>query len=151
MMKVSKYPKELIKRIAGEIDSGMIFFLNPNTLETESVLGESYDISSFDDDYKEFYQEVYDKVDEWENVIRIEPLPSWQSFKIMEDFIESCIPDRDTVKNRLWNALSRRKPFQNFKIIIDNSQYRQRWFDFKQSRLEQLVAEQLDTSEDAES
>jgi hypothetical protein len=144
---VSKYPKKLIKEIAEEIDVGMICFLNTDTLEMDSVLGQSYTIYG-DDDYS---QEVYDKVDSWENVIRFEPLLSWQSFKIMEDFTESCIPDKDIVKSRLWNALSRRKPFQNFKIIIDNSPYRQCWFDFKQSRLEQFVAEQLDSSEEAES
>jgi hypothetical protein len=150
MMHVSKYPKELIKRIAGEIDTGMICYLNPNTLEVESVLGESY-YAFEDDDYKEYYQEVYDKVDRWENIIRFDPPVSWQSFKIMEDFIKNCIPDNDTVKSYLWNALSKRKPFQHFKGIIDNSRYRQRWFDFKQSRLEQLVSEQLDISGDAES
>ncbi|MDR3140264.1 MAG: UPF0158 family protein [Tannerellaceae bacterium] len=142
MADLSKYPKELIKRIAEEIDAGMICFLNADTLEIGSVFGEGYD-AFYDDDYKEFYQEVYDKVDSWENVIRFEPLLSWQSFKIMEDFIENCIPTRDALKSRLWNALSRKKPFQNFKIIVENSRYRQCWFDFKKSRLEQYVSEQL--------
>lgn len=140
MMDLSKYPKELIKSIAEEIDMGMICFLNTDTLEVESVLGESYNTCS---DFEDFYQEVYDKVDNWVNVIRIEPPQSWQSFKIMEDFIETCISDNDSVKKRLWNALSKRKPFQNFKFIIDDSQYRQCWFDFKQSKLEQFVLEEL--------
>jgi hypothetical protein len=151
MMYVSKYPKELIKRIAEEIDAGMICFLNTDTLEVESVLGESYTAFVMDDVYEGYHQEVYDKVDRWENMIRFDPPVSWQSFKIMEDFVRDCIPDNDTVKSYLWNALSKRKPFQHFKGIIDNSRYRQHWFDFKQSRLEQLVSEQLDISEDAES
>lgn len=140
MMVLSKYPKELIKSIAEEIDMGMICFLNTDTLEVESVLGESYNAC---DDFEDFYQEVYDKVDNWVNVIRIEPPQSWQSFKIMEDFIETCISDDDSVKKRLWNAISKRKLFQNFKFIIDDSQYRQCWFDFKQSKLEQLVLAEL--------
>lgn len=98
MMVLSKYPKELIKSIAEEIDMGMICFLNTDTLEVESVLGESYNAC---DDFEDFYQEVYDKVDNWVNVIRIEPPQSWQSFKIMEDFIETCISDDDSVKKRL--------------------------------------------------
>ncbi|MDR1716514.1 MAG: UPF0158 family protein [Prevotella sp.] len=142
MVDFSKYPKELIKSIAEEIDMGMICFLNTDTLEVESVLGESYNAYG-DDDFEDFYQEVYDKVDNWVNVIRIEPPQSWQSFKIMEDFIETCILDDDSVKKRLWNAISKRKPFQNFKFIIDDSRYRQCWFDFKQSKLEQFVLEQL--------
>lgn len=139
MMDFSKYPKELIKRIAEEIDMGMICFINTDTLEVESVLGESYNAYG-DDDY---YQEVYDKIDSWKNFIRIEPPQSWQSFKIMEDFIETCISEDNSVKKRLLNAISKRKPFQNFKFIIDDSQYRQCWFDFKQSKLEQFVLEQL--------
>ena len=61
----------------------------------------------------------------------------------MERFIEICIPDNDMIKVRLWNAISKRKPFQNFKFIIDNSEYRQCWFDFKQSQMELFVQNQL--------
>ncbi len=78
MMDFSKCPKELIKSIAEEIDMGMICFLNTDTLEVESVLGESY--NDYEDD--DCYQEVYDKIDSWKNSIRIEPPQSRQSFKI---------------------------------------------------------------------
>lgn len=145
MIDFSKYPKELIRSIAEEIDMGMICFLNTDTLEVESVLGESYNAYG-DDDFKDFYQEVYDKVDNWVNLIRIEPPQSWQSFKIMEDFIETCISDDDSVKKYLWDAISKKKPFQSFKFIIDDSQYRQCWFDFKQAKLERFVLEQLYSS-----
>lgn len=148
-MDFSKYPKGLIKSIAEEIDMGMICFLNTDTLEVKSVLGESYNAFE-EEDFNDFYQEVYDKVDNWVNLIRIEPPQSWQSFKIMEDFIETCISDDDSIKKHLWDAISKRKPFQNFKFIIDDSQYRQCWFDFKQSKLEQFVLEQLYSSPDIE-
>ncbi len=91
------------------------------------------------------YQEIFDKVDTWENRIRIEPPESGESFRIMEDFIYNCIPDRDNVKSRLSDAISRIKPFQNFKSVIDNSRHRQLWFDYKQSRLEEFVKDQLHT------
>ncbi|MCD7975816.1 MAG: hypothetical protein LUG51_01175 [Tannerellaceae bacterium] len=80
-----QYPKEIIKDIAGEIDIGMICLLTTDTLEVESVMGTSYTAS----------------VQSRENHIRIEPTESWQSFKIMEEFIETCIPDHDSIKNRL--------------------------------------------------
>lgn len=149
MMDFSKYPKELIRSIAEEIGMGMICFLNTDTLEVESVLGESYNAYG-DDDFKDFYQEVYDKVDNWVNLIRIEPPQPWQSFKIMEDFIETCISDDDSVKNHLRNAISKKKPFQSFKSTIDGSRYRQCWFDFKQAKLESFVLEQLYSSSDIE-
>lgn len=137
-----KYPKEVIISIAQEIDMGMICFLNTDTMEFDSVLGESYD-AYWTGDHDDLYREVYGKVDSWEHSIRIEPPEPRQSFNMMERFIENCIPDNDTIKKRLWNAMSRRKPFQNFKSVIDNSKYRQQWFDFKQSQMERFVLEQL--------
>lgn len=137
-----KYPQKVITNIAQEIDMGMICFLNTDTMEFDSVLGESYD-TYWTGDHNDLYREVYDKVNNWEHSIRIEPLDSQQSFNIMERFIENCIPDNDTIKSRLWNAISKRKPFQNFKSIIDNSKYRQHWFDFKQAQMERFVLEQL--------
>ena len=137
-----KYSKEIIANIAQEIDMGMICFLNTDTMEFDSVLGESYD-AYWTGDHNDLYREVYDKVDSWEHSIRIDPPESRQSFNIMEHFIETCIPDNDTIKSCLWNAISKRWPFQNFKSVIDNSKYRQRWFDFKQSQMELFVLEQL--------
>ncbi|NDV83972.1 UPF0158 family protein [Bacteroides sp. 51] len=137
-----KYPKETIKDIAQRIDMGMICFLNTDTLEVDCVLGESY-LTYGDEEYDKVSREVYDKVDSWEHSTRIDPPESWESFKIMEDFIEYCIPDQDTIKERLWTAISKRKPFQNFKYIIDDSKYRQSWFDFKQMQLEKFVLNQL--------
>jgi len=50
----------------------------------------------------------------------------------------------DTILNaRLTIALSERKPFRNFKFLIDNSTYRNKWFDFKEKELEKMVREQL--------
>lgn len=138
----SKYPKELITAIAQDIDMGMICFLNTDTMEFDSVLGRSYD-GYWDGDQDDWSREVYEKVDAWKNSIRIEPPESWESFDRMERFIENSIPDNDAVKSRLRNALSGRQPFQNFKHVINSSKYRQCWFDFKQSQMEQFVLDKL--------
>ena len=42
MEEYSKYPVEVISGIAEETGMGMVCFLNPDTLETESVPGASY-------------------------------------------------------------------------------------------------------------
>ena len=139
-MSTSNYPADLIKDIAEGIDMGMIYFLNTDTHEFERVLSESYD-SYRDDENSD--KEMYDKVESWPNRVRIDPPESWESFKIMEGFIESCIPDGDPAKHRLSEAIARRKPFQNFKSVIDGSPYRQAWFDYKQSRLETFVLNQI--------
>ena len=63
----------------------------------------------------------------------------------MERFIRDCIPDDAGIKGRLWEAVSGRKPFRNFKYVIDGSEYRQKWFDFRRVQLERLVADYLNS------
>jgi len=68
-------------------------------------------------------------------------LESLESFKIVERFVEQ-ITDKK-LKMELENVLANKKPFQNFKHSIDNSDYRQKWFDFKQRELEKIVEKKL--------
>jgi hypothetical protein len=55
----------------------------------------------------------------------------------LEEYFDE-IEDKNLQK-RLLNTLSNRKPFANFKNIIDNSEFRVSWFTFKQMKLEELV------------
>ena len=73
--------------------------------------------------------------------IKIEVLESFESFKIMERFIAQIANEQ--FQAELEIILERKKPFQNFKNTIDNSDYRQNWFDFKQNVLEKIVETQL--------
>lgn len=129
------YPQEIISNIAREIDMGMICYLNTDTMELHSVLGSSYDAYA-GGDYDDIYKQVYDKVNTWEHRICIEPLQSWESFKIMERFIQEVIPANNVLKDTLDKAISRRHPFGNFKFLIEGSSFRQNWFEFKQQQLE---------------
>ncbi len=142
IMDSSGYPAELIKRIAENIGGGLQCFLNADTLETESIPGENY-TAGWESDSRQIFNDVFKKVDAWENCIHIEPPESWVSFSIMEDFIKFHVPDGEAVKIRLLEALLRKGPFQNFKFVITGSQYKQQWFDYRQSRLEEIVREQL--------
>jgi len=49
------------------------------------------------------------------------------------------------LKTELKTILTSKKPFQNFKHKIDQSNFRQSWFEFKQNVLEQIVERQLDS------
>jgi hypothetical protein len=61
----------------------------------------------------------------------------------MVDFAEQ-LKDGNRLKDRLFDALNRSKPFSQFKLAIDNSgEFRQKWFDFKQTKLENWVTEKL--------
>ena len=143
MEEYSKYPVDIISDIAEETGMGMVCFLNLDTLETESVPGASY--GSYEcGDFDEYYQEVYRK-EHWENCVRIDPPKPGESFGIVERFILDCIPDDAGIKKRLWKAVSERKPFRNFKYVIDGSEYRQKWFDFRRIQLERLVTDYLNS------
>ncbi|MBI4645185.1 MAG: hypothetical protein HY738_00990 [Bacteroidia bacterium] len=134
--------KKVVSQIADSIDAGFICYLNPETLETENIPQEMINNPY---EFEAMTGESLDSMDlqhsKWESCITFEPLESHESFKIMEQFVKS-IADR-RLREKLINALDRRKPFANFKAIIDNSPYRQDWFDFKKQWLENHVKELL--------
>jgi len=60
----------------------------------------------------------------------------------MEHFIDTV--DNERLREKMIDALSRRKPFQNFKSTIDNSgDYRDKWFKFKERAMMEWVERQL--------
>lgn len=134
----SKYPKDVIARIAQDIDSGVTCVLNTDTMKNVVILDDSYDI-----DMEDLNEDAYKVIDSWENTVQLEPVRSGESFSIMERFIESCIPENDKIKHQLQDAISKRRPFHNFRLIIDNSDYYDAWFEFKQAQIEQYILEQL--------
>lgn len=73
-------PEKVINEIAGLIDCGLICFLNPETLEIETIMGNSYY-----DDYSDMRDEIFSRIDNWPKCIEIVPPESWEGFKIMEN------------------------------------------------------------------
>jgi len=134
--------KELVRRTAESIDCGLVCFINPKTLETEEVPKElMYDVVEFDDDEDESDNEFELNHFKWARYITIEPPESHESFEIMERFVAE-ITDKN-LKDRILNALGNRKPFANFKNLIETSNYREQWFAFKQRKLEEYVWDYL--------
>ena len=130
----------IIKEIAQELDCGNDTYYNPKTNEIITIpnFGEMMDEDEFRDAFgAEMKKVTKNKAD----FIKIEVLESFQTFKIMEHFIVQ-IADKK-FQSELENILERKKPFQNFKNRIDDSDYRQKWFDFKQNELEKIVETQL--------
>jgi len=52
--------------------------------------------------------------------------------------------DDANLQRKLINALNNRKPFANFKWLIDNSEHRQKWFDFRQKEHERYVWREIE-------
>jgi len=134
--------KKIVPEIAENIDCGLICYLNMDTLEIEDV---PENLINDPDEYELITGESFDSLElkhlDWENFIKFKPLEPYESFEIMKYFTENM---EDTkLQRKLINALNHKKPFANFKAIIDNSQYRQYWFDYKKHWIENYVKELL--------
>lgn len=141
--------KTIVNEIAQYIDMGMFCFLNPTTNELDFIPQEIYYEVNYEDDSEKMKKELNDmhgweviKFLDWDKYFSFEPLPSFESFQIMEKFTY-LLPDDKPIRSRLLKALRNRKPFANFGRIIDDSDLREQWFEFKQQWLDNLVAKQL--------
>ena len=64
----------------------------------------------------------------------IEPIPSYEGFDIMEDFIDSLAHCR--AKSVLLKVISQRKPFFQFKqALLQFPEIREQWFEYHQSTI----------------
>ncbi len=131
-----KHSQEIISKIAQELDCGFNCYYNTQTHEIITIP----DFADHDDEFSEYFHSE-DKIDT-ENVIKIDSITSSDSYEIMEKFVEQ-ITEID-FKIQLTNTLQNKNPFQNFKHLIDNSDVRQQWFDFKQTELEKIVVEKIE-------
>ena len=139
---MDKSTQNIIKKIAQELDSGFNCYYNSKTDEIVAIPNFS---QFFDDeDFKEAFSDSLEKVEKHKtDFLKIETLESFESFKIMELFVEQ-LPD-ENLKLELEKVLANKKPFQNFKHQVDRSDFRQNWFDFKQSELEKIVESKLNS------
>ena len=132
--------KNIIKEIAENLDCGFDCYYNPKTQEVLTIpnLSNIYDEEEFNEAFQVNLEKINNRKGDY---IKFEVLESFESFKIMERFIDQ-LTDKH-FQTELENILQRKKPFQNFKYSIDNSDFRQKWFDFKQKELEKIVENQL--------
>jgi transcription termination factor NusB len=139
--------RELVHTVAENIDCGLVCFINPETLEVEEIpkgMVDGFSDFSLNSELEEDEDEDEQKIlhQDWETCITVEPRESNESFKIMEKFVDE-VNDKN-LKNKLINALNNRKPFANFKNIVESSDHRKEWFAFKQRQLEILVWDELE-------
>jgi hypothetical protein len=138
--------QNIVKNIAQELDSGFDCYYNFKTDEIVPI--PNFSQFSDEEDFKEVFSDSLDKVEKHKaDFIKIETLESFESFKIMEGFVGQLCDQK--LQSELENALANKKPFQNFKHLIDHSDYRQDWFDFKQNELEKRVENELDREKPA--
>ncbi len=132
----------LVKEVAESIDAGFVCYINKQTREIYT-LPKNLNDELFEED--EEFEELMGTVNSWESVEVVEPLPSHESFEIMDAFAE-YVPDTN-FSIQLKDVLRRKKPFRGFKDMVDDSPMRDTWFHFKEKYLEKYVYELLLVSE----
>ena len=77
----------------------------------------------------------------------IEAMESSDSFQVMTDFAEQLTDPN--LRDKLTSALSKKKPFREFKFVIDNSgEQREQWFQYKNRRCIEWTMEQIRIQKD---
>jgi len=131
-LQIDEKYRPIVKEIAEYLEMGHIVFVNPETLEIDSI-PKNYDPMMTGVEFD------YDKVENW---IEIEPLESHESFEVMESFVES-LPDGKE-KNKLADAICGYKPFANFNRLIHNSEERENWFKHRTHWFEKYVIAKIE-------
>ena len=132
--------KKQINEIAEMLDCGFRCFYNKQNGELIFIPDTS---KHFDMDTEAWADEMGKLDNNYHDYFEIDGLESRDSFEIMTDFVDS-LSDSDKIKNRLIAALNKRKPFREFKFVIDDSgEYRQIWFDFKSKKIQEWVKERF--------
>lgn len=134
---------KIIKQIAENLDCGNDCYYNPKSNEIVTIPNFSHwlDGDEFEDVFKAELVKVRNQKSDF---IKFEVLESFESFKIMERFVEQVADLK--LQKELEAKLTQKNPFRKFKYVIDHSDFRQKWFDFKQTEIEKIVESQLDAS-----
>ena len=78
--------------------------------------------------------------------IFIDSIDSRESFKIMEDFVSTIL--NDLIKNTLSSALSKRKPFRNFKDELNHlPEIQKEWHKYHEMEMEKIAHEWLEDND----
>ena len=119
-----------IDRIVKALDCDMICFMNPDTCEIEDVPHDFLSGMYHD----EAWQEIVDRVDQWQKYITFDRPDFMESVKIMQSFIDECVPS-GKLKEQLNNALGLRRPDRIFHRIVENSDYRDQWVTYNRRQM----------------
>ncbi len=138
-----KPTEKQIRDIAEYLEGGMRVFFN----EKDGTVTYYTDEERWDGFEEELWEEAVEEVEaNSDDLIEFLGFDSRESFTLMADFAESV--DDEKLKQELFDALNRSRPFRNFKNLIDRSgPYREQWFAFRQKRYEASVVQQLETLE----
>ncbi len=116
--------------------NNMRCFINMETLEVDIHVGE--DAWTFEESGDTAIEEMNNPG----KFLALEAVPTHESFRVIQAFIET-VKDK-SLQAKLAHALEKKRPFANFKFIIDNSSLRQHWFDFRDDAYTAIAKEWIE-------
>jgi hypothetical protein len=130
-----------IKEIAEQLSLGFRAFIHKNTYRMLFIPEENNFFDMEMDAWAEESKELKKNASEY---YKIERWSSREAFNMMVEFAEQ-LTDNPSLQSQVFSALNRRKPFREFKAVIDYSgDYREKWFAFKNSWERDYVKKQWD-------
>ena len=130
-----------IEEIASDLDMGFKVCIHKTTGEILNFPDElRMNVDSDEDAFVEDKEKYENNSDEY---IEIKAMSSTESFEVMESFTEQ-VSDR-ILQVKLYDALSKNRPFRRFKDIIDEEgDYRESWFEHKNEKDIEWVYRQIE-------
>jgi hypothetical protein len=132
-------PEPIINELADDLESGFKCYVHKRTYEVVS-----FPEDNMLNDNVEDWEDDMEKIEmDRESYIELEPMGSFDCFKVMEDFVKS-LPGENPSKAKLADVVSGPKPVSNFKKVIHHSgETRDLWFSFRRARNVDWVREQV--------
>jgi hypothetical protein len=135
-----------IKEIAEDLDCSMRCYRN---LKTNRLLFFP-DALDFDNDPDDFWKEETDELENHIDYYReIHKSESRDSFEMIQEFANSDLIGK-RFQEKLLIVLELKKPFANFKICNDNSDFKEEWFSFKSVWLQRWIKDELESDLEGE-
>lgn len=121
---------ELANALETHFDNSM-GYLNITRMEIDYIFDVSFEQDFFPEDGDE--------------LLRIDPIPSHESFRIMEDFAGSVQDEK--VQDRLFRMLGRSHPFSRFRDEVYDSGIEKEWFSYKDQKMKEYARNWLEENE----
>ncbi|MBQ8071275.1 MAG: hypothetical protein IJ202_10545 [Bacteroidales bacterium] len=130
---------ELLDKVARALDTQSpeaAFYYDRTTGEVEIIFDEVFSEVFSREDLPEWERELYD-VARNHDLVKIEPVPSYEKYRHMERFIGMCGNVR--VADRLQNAINRKRPFANFKDALFRLGIIDRWNEYHDALMKEYA------------
>ena len=151
-MKEDLITESLVKDVAGGLQFNFNCCVNTETGENyafnDEMLLEADSLLSRCSENGRWLGEDLMRISKWKHQIIVTPPNSDFCYEYMEQFVETCVPKRDMLYVRLREALNKKGPFFHFRRVIESSDYRIAWLDFRNTMFMDYVRDILRNSEE---